>query len=107
MKENMNIREIAKKLAIDNRLPRADRYDLYLRDFDGMVEVLGWMQDPTDNSGCNNSTCSCCWSGNCTSCCCYCGGCYAASGGLIKSKARGYTGCASTTYRGALPQKKG
>ena len=47
MKETMNIREIAKKLAIDNRLPRADRYDLYLRDFDGMVEVLGWMQDPT------------------------------------------------------------
>ncbi len=46
-KENMNIREIAKKLAIDNRLPRADRYDLYLRDFDGMVEVLGWMQDPS------------------------------------------------------------
>ena len=30
-KENMNIREIAKKLAIDNRLPRADRYDLYLK----------------------------------------------------------------------------
>ena len=43
----MNIREIAKKLAIEYRLPRADRYDLYLRDFDGMVEVLGWMQDPT------------------------------------------------------------
>ena len=47
MKENMNIREIAKKLAIEYRLPRADRYDLYLRDFDGMVEVLGWMQDPS------------------------------------------------------------
>ena len=47
MKENMNIREIAKRLAIDNRLPRADRYDLYLRNFDGMVEVLGWVQDPT------------------------------------------------------------
>ena len=46
-KETMNIREIAKKLAIEYRLPRADRYDLYLRDFDGMVEVLGWMQDPT------------------------------------------------------------
>jgi hypothetical protein len=46
-KEIMNIREIAKKLAIEYRLPRADRYDLYLRDFDGMVEVLGWMQDPT------------------------------------------------------------
>jgi hypothetical protein len=47
MKENMNIREIAKKLAVEYRLPRADRYDLYLRNFDGMVEVLGWMQDPT------------------------------------------------------------
>lgn len=47
MKETMNIREIAKKIAIEYRLPRADRYDLYLRDFDGMVEVLGWMQDPT------------------------------------------------------------
>lgn len=46
-KETMNIREIAKKLAIEYRLPRADRYDLYLRDFDNMVEVLGWMQDPT------------------------------------------------------------
>jgi len=43
----MNIREIAKKLAVEYRLPRADRYDLYLRNFDGMVEVLGWMQDPT------------------------------------------------------------
>jgi hypothetical protein len=47
MKENMNIREIAKKIAVEFKLPRADRYDLYLRDFDGMVEVLGWMQDPT------------------------------------------------------------
>lgn len=43
----MNIREIAKKVAIDNRLPRADRYDLFLRNFDDMVEVLGWMQDPS------------------------------------------------------------
>ena len=46
-----------------------------------------------------------CWAGNCCSCCC--GGYFAASGGLIKPKARGYTGCASTTHRGALPQKKG
>lgn len=43
----MNIREIAKRIAVEFKLPRADRYDLYLRDFDGMVEVLGWMQDPT------------------------------------------------------------
>lgn len=49
MKETMNIREIAKKLAVEHKLPRADRYDLFLRDFDGMVEVLGWVQDPTAN----------------------------------------------------------
>jgi len=46
-KENMNIREIAKRVAIEYRLPRADRYDLYLRQYDNMVEVLGWMQDPS------------------------------------------------------------
>ena len=49
MKENMNIREIAKKLAVEFKLPRADRYDLFLREFDNMVEVLGWVQDPTSD----------------------------------------------------------
>ena len=43
----MNTREIAKKLAIENKMPRAERYDLFLREFDNMVEVIGWMQDPT------------------------------------------------------------
>ncbi len=43
----MNIRELAKKLAIEHKLPRAERYDLALREFDNMVEVVGWMQDPT------------------------------------------------------------
>jgi hypothetical protein len=43
----MNIRELAKKLAIDNKLPRADKYDLYLRDFDNKVELIGLVQDPT------------------------------------------------------------
>ena len=43
----MNIREIAKKLAIDNKLPRADKYDLFLREFDNMVELVGLIQDPT------------------------------------------------------------
>lgn len=47
MKEIMNIRELAKKLAVEFKLPRADRYDLFLREFDNMVEVLGWVQDPT------------------------------------------------------------
>ncbi len=45
----MNTREIAKKLAIENKLPRAVRYDLFLRDYDNMVEVIGWMQDPTQD----------------------------------------------------------
>jgi hypothetical protein len=43
----MNIREIAKKVAVEHKLPRAERYDLAYREFDDMVEVLGWMQDPT------------------------------------------------------------
>ena len=43
----MNTREIAKKLAVEFKLPRADRYDLFLREFDNQVEVLGWVQDPT------------------------------------------------------------
>ena len=43
----MNIREVAKKLAIENKLPRADKYDLFLREFDNMVELVGFIQDPT------------------------------------------------------------
>jgi len=43
----MNIREIAKSLAVKYRMPRADRYDLFLREFDNTVEVIGWMQDPS------------------------------------------------------------
>ena len=29
------------------RLPRAERYDIVSRDFDNMVEVIGYVQDPT------------------------------------------------------------
>ena len=43
----MNLREIAKKLAIENKMPRAEKYDMVLREFDDQVEVVGWMQDPT------------------------------------------------------------
>jgi hypothetical protein len=43
----MNLREIAKKVAVEHKLPRAEKYDLAYREFDDMVEVLGWMQDPT------------------------------------------------------------
>ncbi len=45
----MNTRELAKKLAIEHKLPRAERYDLFLREYDNQVEVIGWMQDPTQS----------------------------------------------------------
>lgn len=40
------IQELAKRMAIENKLPRADRYDLVLRDYDDMVELIGLVQDP-------------------------------------------------------------
>lgn len=42
----MNTRELAKRLAVEHRMPRADRYDLFLRDFDNTVEVVGYVSDP-------------------------------------------------------------
>jgi hypothetical protein len=45
----MSFRELAKKLAVEFKLPRAEKYDLAYREFDDMVEVIGWMQDPTYN----------------------------------------------------------
>lgn len=43
----MKVQEVAKKLAIENKLPRAEKYDLFLREFDNMVELLGLVSDPT------------------------------------------------------------
>lgn len=45
----MTTQEIAKKLAVEYKMPRAERYDLFLRDFDNKVEVLGYVQDPNYN----------------------------------------------------------
>lgn len=42
----MNFRELAKRLAIENKMPRAEKYDMVLREFDNMVEIVGWVQDP-------------------------------------------------------------
>jgi len=42
----MNLRELAKRLAIENKMPRAEKYDMALRDYDNNVEIIGWMQDP-------------------------------------------------------------
>lgn len=45
----MNFRELAKRLAVEYKMPRAEKYDLVLRNYDEMVEVIGWMQDPTQD----------------------------------------------------------
>jgi hypothetical protein len=46
MEYNMNIREIAKKIANDKNL-KAYKYDLALREFDNKVELIGLVDDPT------------------------------------------------------------
>ena len=42
----MNTNKIAKQIAEELRLPRAVKYDLFLRDYDNMVEVVGLVDDP-------------------------------------------------------------
>lgn len=42
----MEIQEIAKKLAGTNKLQKAEKYDLALREYDNMVELIGLVPDP-------------------------------------------------------------
>jgi hypothetical protein len=42
----MNTQEIAKKLAVINKMPKAEKYDLFLREYDHSIEVLGYVEDP-------------------------------------------------------------
>jgi hypothetical protein len=42
----MKLQELAKKLAIQHKMISAERYDLAYREYDDMVEVIGWVQDP-------------------------------------------------------------
>lgn len=41
-----NYRELARKLATDNNLYSAEKYDLSVREYDGLLEVIGLIQDP-------------------------------------------------------------
>lgn len=43
----MNTQELGKKLAIEHKMIRAEKYDVVLRDFDNKVEVIGLVPDPT------------------------------------------------------------
>jgi hypothetical protein len=45
----MNTEVIAKQIAEKYKFKRAEKYDLAYRDFDNMVEVIGYIQDPTSN----------------------------------------------------------
>jgi hypothetical protein len=45
-REKMTTQELAKKIAVDNNLIKADKYDLSLREFDNKVELIGLVQDP-------------------------------------------------------------
>jgi hypothetical protein len=45
----MEINDIIKKLLSQNKIFRAEKYDLVLRDFDNKVELIGLVQDPTLN----------------------------------------------------------
>jgi hypothetical protein len=44
----MKIQEVAKKLAAEHNL-KAEKFDLFLRDFDNTVELIGLVPDPTYN----------------------------------------------------------
>jgi hypothetical protein len=42
----MNIQDIAKNIAVSKKMPKAEKYDMVLREFDDMVEIIGYVQDP-------------------------------------------------------------
>lgn len=46
----MNTEELAKKLAdVFGFTPKAEKYDLFLREYDNKVEVIGYVPDPNYN----------------------------------------------------------
>lgn len=45
--ENMNFSTVAKNIAITKKLARAFKYDLHIREYDELVEVVGLIDDPT------------------------------------------------------------
>ena len=43
----MTTQELAKKIAVQKNLMKADKYDLSLREYDDKIELIGLVQDPT------------------------------------------------------------
>ena len=45
----MNLSKLAKQIAEELKLPRAFKYDLFYREFDNQVELVGLVEDPNYN----------------------------------------------------------
>jgi 5'(3')-deoxyribonucleotidase len=45
--QNIHFPSVAKSIAITKKLVRALKYDLHIREYDGLVEVIGLIDDPT------------------------------------------------------------
>jgi len=45
---NINTSKLAYQMAVENKL-QAYKYDLFLREFDNMVELIGLVNDPTQD----------------------------------------------------------
>jgi len=43
----MNTSEIAQKIARQKKLIAAEKYDLFYREFDDKIELIGYIPDPT------------------------------------------------------------
>lgn len=50
MKNINDYSSVAKNIATSKKLPKSLKYDMYLREYDDMVEILGLVDDPTLNA---------------------------------------------------------
>ena len=41
-----NAPEVARKLAIEHNFPKCEKYDFSVREYDGLLELIGYIQDP-------------------------------------------------------------
>lgn len=44
--KKVDIKKVAKKVAVSSGMPDAEDYNMCYRDFDNMIEIIGLMNDP-------------------------------------------------------------
>lgn len=44
--KDMTIPELAERIAIKKNFPKAEKYNMVYREFDNMIEVIGYLEDP-------------------------------------------------------------